>query len=89
MTKSPSTSLDLNHLRREVRTALELAILELASPELVDRLAGVAGLLEAIDQLPPDAQPLRVWFPNVVERARAALDTWKKWQAEHPAKGFA
>ena len=47
MTKSPSTSLDLNHLRREVRTALELAILELASPELVDRLAGLAGLLDA------------------------------------------
>ena len=85
----PSNQLDLSHLRRETRTALELAILGLASPDLIDRLAVIAGLLEAIDQLPSDAQPIRVLLPKLLERARTAIDAWKKWQAEHPAKGHA
>lgn len=81
--------LDLSHLRREARTALELAILGLASAELIDRLAVVTGLLEALDELPRDAQPLRMLVPKVLERARVAIDEWKKWQREHPAKGHA
>lgn len=89
MTNPSSRNLDLSHLRREVRTALELAILELAPADLTERLATVAGFLEAIDEMPPDAQPLRVLLPKVLDRARAAIDAWKKWQANHPAKGHA
>lgn len=80
MTEPRSTNLDLSHLRREVRTALELAILGLANADLVDRLAVVAGLIEAIETLPPDCTPLRVLLPKVLERARFALDGWKQWQ---------
>ena len=88
MTKPRSTTLDLSHVRREVRTALELAIGGLASDDLVDRVAVVAGLLEAIDELPPDCAPVRVLLPKVLERARSAIDAWKMWQSQQ-AKGNA
>jgi len=53
MAPGESTSrLDLSHLRRQARTALELAIVELAPNDLIDRLALVTGLLEAIDAAP-------------------------------------
>jgi len=40
MAPGESTSrLDLSHLRRQARTALELAIVELAPNDLIDRLA--------------------------------------------------
>src|SRR5207302_86059 len=45
--EQPVSEMDLNHLRRESRTALELAIVELAPTDLIDRLAVVTGLLEA------------------------------------------
>jgi hypothetical protein len=35
----PASQLDLSHLRREARTALELAIIALAPDELIERLA--------------------------------------------------
>ena len=50
--------LDLTHLRRETRTALELAVVALAPSELIDRLAKSAGLLEAIAELPTDSAPV-------------------------------
>lgn len=53
----PATRMDLSHLRRESRTALELAIVELAPSDLIDRLAVVAGLLEALVELPADSAP--------------------------------
>ena len=37
--------MDLSHLRRESRTALELAVIAMAPSALVDRLAAVADLL--------------------------------------------
>ena len=40
------TRLDVNHLRRAARTALELAVVALAPWELIERLAMAAGLLE-------------------------------------------
>ena len=41
------SGLSLSHLRRETRTALELAVVALAPSELLERLAASAGLLEA------------------------------------------
>jgi hypothetical protein len=49
------TPMDFSHLRREARTALELAIVALAPSALVDRLATAAGLLEALVELPKDS----------------------------------
>jgi hypothetical protein len=59
------TPLDLSHLRREARTALELAVVALAPSDLVDRLAVVAGLLEAIVELPPNSAPVLALLPNL------------------------
>jgi hypothetical protein len=75
--------LDLSHLRRESRTALELAVVALAPSELVDRLAAVAGLLEALVELPTDSAPVLALVPKVQSRAKSALDDWNKWHKEH------
>jgi hypothetical protein len=80
------TTLDLSHLRREARTALELAIVALAPSELVDRLAAVAGLLEALVELPTDSAPVSALVPTVAARAKRALGDWQKWQQEHLEK---
>jgi hypothetical protein len=83
------TPLDLSHLRREARTALELAVAAMAPSEMTDRLAAVAGLLEAIVELPPNSPPVLAMVPQLVKRARAALDEWKRWQDVHLAKAKA
>ncbi len=75
--------IDLVHLRREVRTALELAIVALAPRDLVERLAAAAGLLEAIAELPLDAPPVAALAQSAIERAGGALDDWRRWQREH------
>jgi hypothetical protein len=87
--ESADTPLDLSHLRRETRTALELAVVALAPSDLVDRLAGVAGLLEAIAELPPDSAPVLALVPTLSKRARTALADWSAWQADHLAKSKA
>jgi hypothetical protein len=76
-------ALDLSHLRRETRTALELAVAAFAPSELVDRLAMVAGLLEALVELPPDSAPVVALVPELQKRAESALDDWKRWREEH------
>jgi hypothetical protein len=78
--------LDLSHLRREARTALELAVVALAPSEIVDRLAAVAGLLEALVELPPDSPPVVALVPTVESRAKSALERWRRWQGEHLEK---
>jgi hypothetical protein len=75
----PSSLLDLRHLRRETRTALELAIVELAPNDLIDSLAVAAGLLEALVALPPDSAPALALGPSTVDRARKALAAWHAW----------
>jgi hypothetical protein len=72
-------SVSLSHLRREVRTALELAVIALAPTALVDALAAAAGLLEAATELPADSAPVVAIEPRVRKRARGALDEWKAW----------
>jgi hypothetical protein len=83
------TQLDLSHLRRETRTALELAVLALAPSGMVERLAAAAGLLEAMVELPLNSPPVVTFVPNLVKRSRAALDEWHRWEAERLAKAKA
>ena len=77
--RDPGMRMDLRHLRRESRTALELAIVELAPTDLIDRLAVVAGLLEALAELPADSAPSIALGPGTVDRARVALEAWHAW----------
>lgn len=75
----PPIQLDRSHLRRDTRSALELAIVELAPTELIERLALVAGLLEALAELPSDSAPALALGPSAEERARDALAKWQAW----------
>jgi hypothetical protein len=81
--------MELVHLQREVKTALELAVVDLAPAPLVDRLALAAGLLEAISELPTDAAPVVALVPRTVGRAREALKEWQHWLDKHPPRGRA
>lgn len=81
--RQAGTPLDLSHLRRESRTALELAVVALAPAEVVDALATAAGLLEALAELPPDSAPVVALVPRVQTQAKGALESWQKWQKEH------
>lgn len=74
-----TTRLDLSHLRRDARTALELAIVELAPTDLIERLALVTGLLEALSELPVDSAPALALGPSTADRARVALEMWRDW----------
>jgi hypothetical protein len=74
-----ATRMDLSHLRRESRTALELAIVELAPSDMIDRLAVVTGLLEALIELPADSAPAFTLGPATADRARVALKAWQVW----------
>lgn len=76
-----TTRLDLSHLRRDARTALELAIVELAPSDLIDRLALATGLLEALAELPADSAPAIALGPPSADRARVALALWRDWSA--------
>ena len=73
------SKLDLRHLRREARTALEPAIVELAPHELVDPLALVSGILEALEELPSDSEPALALGPSTAERGKVALEKWRAW----------
>jgi hypothetical protein len=75
--------MDLRHLRRETRTALELAVIALAPSQLIDRLASAAGLLEALVELPANSPPVLALLPGLVQRARESLADWQTWQREN------
>ncbi len=79
--------LDLSHLRREARTALELAIVGLAPAEITDGLAIAAGMLEAITEVPEVGAPAQALVATTVDRARGALSAWHDWEASHLSKG--
>jgi hypothetical protein len=86
---SGESELDLSHLRREMRTALELAVVTLAPGPVTDRLAAAAGLLEALVELPPNSPPVIALVPRVVKRSKDALERWQTWRAKHPLGGKA
>lgn len=75
--------MDLRHLGREVKTALELAIVGLCPSELVERLATSAGLIDALTDLPLDSPAVAAMVPKVFARGQAALDEWTHWRDEH------
>jgi hypothetical protein len=82
-TEHGETHLEVTHLRREARTALELAVVALAPWTTIQRLASAAGLLEALSELPPDSPPARALVPKVLGLAREALAQWQKWEKDH------
>jgi hypothetical protein len=84
--ESSGSQMDLSHLRRESRTALELAVVAMAPSDLVDRLATAAGLLEALVELPTDSAPVIALVPKVVTRTRRALEDWQQWHRDHLEK---
>jgi len=84
-----NTSLNLLHTRRDVKTALEMAVVALAPPELLNRLASAAGLLEAFAELPSDCAPAIALLPTTLERAQRALEDWRGWEKEKMKKGVA
>jgi hypothetical protein len=81
--------MEIRHLGREVKTALELAIAALAPSEIVDRLATAAGLLDALAEFPEDTAPALAFVPETVERARRSLAAWQIWQKKHLPKASA
>jgi hypothetical protein len=85
-TQVGNSDLDLSHLRRNTRTALELAVVALAPSDLLDGLAAATGLLEAVEELPRDSPPVVALVPRLVKRATTALDRWDEWYAEHLVK---
>jgi hypothetical protein len=86
MSKQP---LELVHLTREVKTALELAIAGLAPSDLIDRIAVVAGLLEAFASLALDDTTTLPLVERTIGRAKQALEVWRRWQHDHPPKATA
>ncbi len=80
--RSPGSVLRTNHRRREVKTALELAVASLAPTALVDQLATAAGLLEALAEFPADAAPVVATTPRAVALAEQALHGWQLWSAK-------
>jgi hypothetical protein len=75
--------MELRHLGRDVKTALELAIVGLCPSELVERLAMSAGLLDAVSELPVESPAVGALVPGVTSRAQRALDDWNRWRDEH------
>ena len=84
-----SKSMELKHLARESRTALELALAALAPDDLIDRLAIAAGLLEAITDMALDTGERTPLVTQTVERATHAIADWYRWRDSHPPKATA
>jgi len=84
---SSANALRANHLRREVKTALELGVASMSPTEIVDRLATAAGLLEALAEFPPDAAPVVATAPRAVAVAEEALQAWHSWETKPGRKG--
>lgn len=78
------TMMDVRHLRREARTALELAVVGLAPSSITDRLALAAGLFEALAEFPSDSPPVAATLRRAMTTARAALEDWTAWRSQHP-----
>lgn len=71
---------EVRHLLRTVKTALELAIVARAPAELLNRLGRVAGLLEAVSQLPVAEGPAQAMTAGLIADGVSAVAAWDKWQ---------
>jgi hypothetical protein len=77
---------EIRHLLRTVKTSLELAIVARAPSNLVNRLARVSGLLDAVSQLPFDSSPAREMTANLIADGLSAVEVWRVWEkARTPA----
>ncbi len=72
-----------SHLRREVRTALELALAAFAPPHLLDGLARSAGYLEGLSEFPHENPVVTALLTRVEAEAKEALRAWDEWRATH------
>lgn len=79
--RQTEAALRVSHLRREVKTALELALAALAHAEILDGLAAAAGLLEALNEFPKGSAPVLATLPRACELAERSLQAWRDWQA--------
>ena len=70
---------EVRHLLRNVKTSLELAIVARAPAELLNRLGRVAGLLDAVSQLPTEEGPAQALIPALIADGLAAVDAWDRW----------
>jgi hypothetical protein len=84
-----ASSLTLGDLRRETKTALDLALIALAPSALLERLATSAGMLEALMELPANSPPALALMPGLLDKAQAALDEWHQWQQDNLAAKMA
>ena len=75
--------MELRHLGRDLKTALELGIVGLCPSELVDRLASASGLIDAIADLPIESPAVGALLPALRARAFRALDDWNQWRDQH------
>jgi hypothetical protein len=83
------TQAELRRLRKETRTALDIGVAALAPPELLERLAMAAGLLDAVAELPADSPPVVVLVSRLFKRSLAALEEWERWEKTHLTKNSA
>lgn len=74
------TPTEMRHLLRAVKTSLELAIMARAPNDLVNRLARVAGLLDALSQLPNEEGPAREMTAALLADAVSAVELWRVWE---------
>jgi hypothetical protein len=74
------TQTEIRHLLRTVKTSLELAIVARAPADLLNRLGRVAGLLDAVSQLPTDAGPAQTMTAGLIADGLSSVDAWNKWQ---------
>ena len=70
---------EIRHLLRNVKTSLELAIVARAPSDLLNRLGRVAGLLDALSQLPIDEGPAQALTAGLITDGVAAVAAWNKW----------
>jgi hypothetical protein len=74
---------ELRHLLRTVKTSLELAIIARAPADLLNRLGRVAGLLDAVSQLPTEEGPAQAMIAGLIADGLGSVDAWSKWQRSH------
>ena len=74
---------EIRHLLRTVKTSVELAIMARAPSDLVNRLARVSGLLDAVSQLPTDQGPAPDMTTGLLVDALSAMELWRAWERAH------
>ncbi len=72
--------LRLSHLRRELKTSLELALAGMAPNNVTDPIATSVGLLDALSEFPSDAAPVVATLTRALALAEGSLAAFRDWQ---------